>query len=69
MNLFLNIFNFPDDDTTLRDKQKRLIMFLDNNEKMNAFTSEMRILGFSPESSFLKTTIVVQYDFYSSRFI
>lgn len=33
MILFLNILNFPDDDTTLKDKQKRLIMFLDHNKK------------------------------------
>lgn len=33
MDLFLNIDNFPDEDQTLRDKLRRLIMFLDHNEK------------------------------------
>ena len=33
MGLFLNLVNFPDEDVKLRDQQKRLIMFLDHNEK------------------------------------
>ena len=33
MDLFLNIDNFPDEDQTLRDKLRRLIMFLNHNEK------------------------------------